>query len=227
MLGGCRSSREPNCPRETRTVFGVADSPVLSGVQAASGLLLCQPRAACPAVLLPVQRGLKVSWLVSPQEPSEECARKSTTSLRMQITSKTRLSISSVSLLSHGAVELCVLPEDTLAPRCAGIPLPIPQHPELHPAGPPTAGRWPMGRSPPGSLCSSGDPPGYPSVAMSRCSSSVNGAFVWHSLSPWLVPAAAAQPELVGARGPLGTGTPRVPGAAPQGCRVHASLPVP
>lgn len=41
---------------------------------------------------------------------------------------------------------------------------------------------------------------------MSRCSGSANGTFVWHS-SPWPVPAAAAQPELVGVQGLLGTGT--------------------
>lgn len=51
------------------------------------------PCAAPP----PAQRDLKASWLVSPQEPSEECARKSTTSPRTQITSRTRPSISSVS----------------------------------------------------------------------------------------------------------------------------------
>lgn len=80
-----------------------------------------------------------------------------------------------------------------------------------------------MGRSPPGSPHSSGDPLGYLSVATSHRSSSVNGPFVWHSL----VPAAAAQPELVGVRGPPGTGTPQVLGAAPRGCRVRAGLPVP
>lgn len=56
-----------------------------------------------------------------------------------------------------------------------------------------------MGCSPPGSPHSSGDPLGYPSVATSRCSGSANGTFVWCWLSPRLVPAAEAQPELVGA----------------------------
>lgn len=59
------------------------------------------PRAAPP----PAQRDLKASWLVSPQEPSEECARKSTTSPRTRITSRTRPSISSVS------PPLCAAPE--------------------------------------------------------------------------------------------------------------------
>lgn len=60
-----------------------------------------QPRAALP----PAQRDLKASRLVSPQEPSEECARKSTTSPRTRITSRTRPSISSVSPLLRAAPE--------------------------------------------------------------------------------------------------------------------------
>lgn len=126
-LGGCRSSQGPNCPWGLRAAFGVADSPMPSGARAAPGLLPCRPRAAHPAALLPAQRGLRVSWLVSSQEPSEECARKSTTSPRMRITSKTRPSISSVSLLSRSVTEPRVLPGDPLTPRCAGTPLPIPQ----------------------------------------------------------------------------------------------------
>lgn len=126
-LGGCRSSQGPNCPWGPRAAFGVADGPVPSSARAAPGLVPCRPRAAHPAALLPAQRGLRVSWLVSSQEPSEECARKSTTSPRMRITSKTRPSISSVSLLSRSVTEPRALPGDPLAPRCAGTPSPSPR----------------------------------------------------------------------------------------------------
>jgi len=206
MLGGCGSSRDQAVPWDRGRCLGL---PTALCRAVPERLPPCRPHAARPSALPPAQRGLRLAWLVSPQEPSEECARKSTTSPRMRITSKTRPSISSVSLLSHACRSRV----------CSPGPPPRPPAPGALPSGSPHCWRWLVGRSP-----------------QAGCAAAVTLGVtrVW----PCHAAAAALTARSPGPRCPHGRsrrllrspsllGTPGVPGAAPQGAMFALLSPFP
>lgn len=149
--------------------------------------------------------------VLSPQEPSEECARKSTTSLRMQTTSRTRPSISSVSLLP-----------------CATSP--GPPHPAGHPnLSPGVTQQEAEGSGPPRLPVQHQGPSGVPQHGHATLSATCP----WHTGLPLAVPmaspAAAAQPGSLSApHGGLGPCRSEVQHPRDtSSCPARAGVPVP